>query len=64
MPAILPPEAEELWLDPYNTSDALAALLAPYAGAIAAVEEKPKPVMNTRGGIRRRDPQGDLFGGG
>lgn len=63
MPAILPPEAEDSWLDPNNTSDALAALLAPYAGRIAAVEERLKPVTNTRGGIRRRDPQGDLFGG-
>ena len=52
MPAILPPEAEEPWLDPNTTSDALAALLAPYAGGIAAVEEKPKPRV-----------QGDLFGG-
>ena len=52
MPAILPPEAEELWLDPNTTSDALAALLAPYAGGIAAVEDKPKPRV-----------QGDLFGG-
>jgi putative SOS response-associated peptidase YedK len=52
MPVILPPEAEEPWLDA-NNSDALAALLAPYAQGIAAVEEKPS-----------RPPQGDLFGGG
>ena len=64
MPVILSAAAEEPWLDPNTSSAALAALLAPYAGTIAAVEEKPKPVMNTRGGIRRRDPQGDLFGGG
>jgi putative SOS response-associated peptidase YedK len=51
MPVVMPPEAEDAWLDPDN-SDALAALLAPYAGEIAAVEEKPKR------------PQGDLFGGG
>lgn len=53
MPAILPPEAEESWLDPNVAGDALAALLAPYGGGIAAVEEKPKPPS-----------QRDLFGGG
>jgi putative SOS response-associated peptidase YedK len=52
MPAILPPEAEDSWLDPNSSGDALAALLRPFAGAIAAVEEKPKPRA-----------QGDLFGG-
>jgi putative SOS response-associated peptidase YedK len=50
MPVILPLEAEDAWLDRAN--DDLARLLAPYAGAIAAVEERPKP-----------SPQGDLFGG-
>ena len=52
MPAILPPEVEDSWLDPNNTSDALAALLQPYAGTIAAVEEP-----------RKQPAQGDLFGG-
>ena len=52
MPAILPPEAEEPWLDPNTSSAQLAALLAPFTGGIAAVEEKPA-----------RSPQGDLFGG-
>lgn len=53
MPVILPAEAEEPWLDSNSSSAVLAALLAPYAGEIAAVEEKPKPTR-----------QGDLFGGG
>ncbi|MBM3581370.1 MAG: SOS response-associated peptidase [Alphaproteobacteria bacterium] len=48
MPVILPPESEERWLD--RTNDDLARLLSPYAGAIAAAEEKPRP-----------SPQGDLF---
>jgi putative SOS response-associated peptidase YedK len=50
MPVIVPPEREEPWLDPGVAGDALAALLAPYAGGIAAVEEKPKI-----------SPQGNLF---
>lgn len=51
MPVIVPPEAEDAWFDVAN--DALSALLAPYAGGIAATEERPKP-----------SAQGDLFGGG
>ena len=39
MPVILPPETEDSWLDPDTSNDALAALLGPYAGVIAAVEE-------------------------
>ena len=52
MPAILPIEAEDAWLDPDLSPARLAALLAPYAGAILAVEE-PRPIP----------AQGDLFGG-
>lgn len=61
MPVILPLEAEDAWLDRAN--DDLARLLTPYAGAVAALEERPKPDQNERAGIRPRDPQGDLFGG-
>ena len=53
MPVILPPETEDPWLDPNSSSAALAALLAPFIGGIAAVEERPPP-----------SPQSDLFGGG
>jgi putative SOS response-associated peptidase YedK len=51
MPVVLPPGAEDAWLDP--SFEAIDALLAPYTGALAAVEEKPKPSL-----------QRDLFGGG
>ena len=53
MPAVLPAGAEDAWLDPNASRAALAALLAPYEGRIAAVEEPRKPPA-----------QGDLFGGG
>lgn len=36
MPVILPAEAEDLWLDPTAAGEALAALLVPYAGEMAA----------------------------
>ena len=52
MPAIVPPEAEDSWLDPSASRAQLAALLNPYAGTISAVEEPLK-----------QPAQGDLFGG-
>jgi len=36
MPVILPAEAEDMWLDPTAAGEALAALLVPYAGEMAA----------------------------
>ena len=51
MPVILPPETEDSWLDPDTSNDALVALLGPYAGTIAAVEEP-----------RKIPAQGGLFG--
>ncbi len=36
MPVILPREAEETWLDPKSTTEALKALLVPYAGEMEA----------------------------
>lgn len=55
MPAVLPPEAEAAWVDLAVPFEQVAAALAPYAGALAAVPE-PAAVPP-----RPSPAQGELF---